>query len=75
MLRYTKSARGTLGPAARSLGLRRPCFQGEGLKQSALVHPAIHNANLLSALVVGEPVSLASRHAKVRRRGYQTQQA
>jgi hypothetical protein len=33
------------------------------------------NANLSVALVVGELVALAARHAKVRRRGYQTHQA
>jgi hypothetical protein len=42
---------------------------GRGSNMMTLVHPALHNANL-SALVAGEPVVLASAHAKVRRDGY-----
>jgi hypothetical protein len=34
------------------------------------VHPAFHNANLSGLVVTGEPIALASRHAKARRDGY-----
>jgi hypothetical protein len=35
-----------------------------------LVHPAIHNANLSAAVIMGDPVCLTTAHAKVRRNGY-----
>ncbi len=44
-------------------------------KSMRRAHPALHNANLSDALVVGEPVALVGRHAKVRRNGYQTRSA
>jgi len=50
-------------------------FVPEVRKSMRREHPALHNANLSDALVVGEPVALVGRHAKVRRNGYQTRSA
>ncbi len=65
-------------PAERALDVAIMLYDGRDdqspqtdLRRSNPVHPAIHNANLSGALVLGEPLALPGRHAKVRRTGYQ----